>query len=450
MPAEGEVVGATCGLFVKLGEIGDGTRESPYGSIHKALMDLGSATRIYICGGDAFAGSLELDGKTSLIGGFDCADWRYSKLHPRPSIEGDADLPALSIQGTGTTHLVSIDVEAPAAVGAGASSIAMLVAGATVHGDEMDIFAGDGADGEDPPPQEVQAGAAGTGLDGADHGQTPSNAIGGLNMCQSGAVFLSGGSGGKGGNTTTGAGPTSGQPGDGGNGGAAGGAATTQIPLLPCSAGTQGSAGMHGAAGPGATASGQFSASGFVPAEGGPGMVGSNGRSGGGGGGARERLSEHGPGGGGGGAGGCYGNAGVGGKGGGSSIAVVALSAQVDFTDAVRLRVAAGGRGGDGEKGQAGQPGGSYGAGGAVSSGGSQLEAGCRGGAGGDGGAGGNGGGGRGGHAVTIVYMDQPVVGGQRDTTGASAGSGGLGGDNGLAEVGGNGEDGLAQEELAI
>jgi len=429
------LIGARCGVFVKAGANGDGSQANPFGSIVEAANALGEAAHIYVCGGDAFAGSVSMNGGVSVTGSIRCDDWRYSRDLPRPKIVGSADVPALTISGAGEGALVSIDVEAPAAMGPGASSIAMVVEGATVTGDLMNVVAGDGAPGAAPLDPPAALSPAASGANGADFGEPVSNAAGGSNSC--GTTMLVGGAGGKGGQS--GVAPTSGSAGDEGNGGAAG---AHQVGSTLCTEGGAGAPGHVGSPGAGATGFGVLSVTGFVPDDGGDGVIGSHGASGGGGGGAISTHQQEGPGGGGGGAGGCRGAVGAGGKGGGSSIALVALDATVTFDIGVRLSVGKGGAGGDGERGQVGQSGGAPGAGG------SGPPNACAGGHGGLGGHGGNGGGGRGGHSIAVVDFGGAVEGGERDISGGVAGSGGLGGDNMVAEPGGEGASGLLADTL--
>ena len=56
----------------------------------------------------------------------------------RPLLMGDPDVPALIIDGTGSSALLSLRIESPNAVTAGASSIALLVKDATVDLDQVD------------------------------------------------------------------------------------------------------------------------------------------------------------------------------------------------------------------------------------------------------------------------------------------------------------------------
>jgi len=439
-PSEGVAIPATCGVFVKSGASGDGSQASPFGSVVEASTNLGGAKAIYICGGDTFTGSVEVAGGVSIFGGLDCASWEYAKSAAHPKLVGDADVPALKISGAGSSALLSIAVESPSAVAAGASSIALLVSDATVDLDESDLKAADGANGAMPPAPLSQASAAQAGMMGANAGSTPANADAGDNTC--GATPLSGGLGGEGGDHTKAIKDGgNGAQGDAGAGGLPGtGEGATAWSCVPGQGlGVGGTNGMAGPIGAGAISLGSLTPDGFTPATGDPGQPGEHGTSGGGGGGSKATSTTHGAGGGGGGAGGCGGAGGVPGAGGGSSFALVSLSATVTMTSDVVLHVGAGGDGGQGGPGQFGQPGGAVGAGGTGA--GAVVDA-CSGGKGGAGGAGGNAGGGRGGHAIAIAYTGTAPTGGTPDLTAALAGAGGPGGDNTL-EPGGTGGVGV-------
>jgi hypothetical protein len=447
-PTEGVAVGASCGVFVQAGATGgDGSQASPYGSLVEALQNEPSAARVYVCGGDTFEGSVEVAGGTSLFGGFACESWTYSAGGARPLILGDADVPAMRITGAGSSRVMSLDLEAPSAEAAGASSLGLLISEATVELEAVAITAGDGAAGAAPPAQVEQLARAQGGMTGAVAGTVPVNAMGGANTC--GLVALSGGVGGAGGVMPNGSGGN-GNPGDAGDGAAAGIGQTGVS--LDCGVGpglgggATGSPGMPGNPGLGATTLGVAEADGFTAADGEPGEAGTYGHSGGGGGGSRASASSHGAGGGGGGAGGCGGEAGAAGRGGGSSLGIVSLNATLTLGDGVTVTVGSGGAGGAGGMGQLGQLGGFEGDGGAA--GGTVVDA-CDGGSGGAGGHGGNGGGGRGGHAVGIAYVGAEPAGGTVDVSGSSEGAGGPGGDNGL-EPGGAGDDGVVEERLEL
>jgi hypothetical protein len=439
-PTEGAAVGGSCGVFVQAGAAGgDGSQATPYGSLVEALQNEPSAARIYVCGGDTFEGSVEVAAGTSLFGGFACEGWTYSAGGARPLILGDADVPAMRITGAGSSRVMSLDLEAPSAEAAGASSLGLLVSEATVELEAVAITAGDGAAGAAPPAQVEQLARAQGGMTGAVAGTVPVNAMGGANTC--GLVALSGGVGGAGGLAASGNG-ADGNPGDGGMG-ASGGKGQD---ATDCASGFNGTSGEDGNPGLGATSLGVADADGFTAADGEPGEAGGYGHSGGGGGGSRASASSHGAGGGGGGAGGCGGEAGAAGRGGGSSLGIVSLNATLTLGDGVTVTVGSGGAGGAGGMGQFGQQGGLLGLGG--TGGGTVVDA-CAGGAGGAGGHGGNGGGGRGGHAVGIAYVGAEPAGGTVDVSGSSEGAGGPGGDNGL-EPGGAGADGVVEERLEL
>ncbi|MBK6514927.1 MAG: hypothetical protein IPG04_12575 [Polyangiaceae bacterium] len=439
-PTEGLAVGASCGVFVQAGATGgDGSQASPYGSLVEALQNEPSAARVYVCGGDTFEGSVEVSAGTSLFGGFACESWTYRRGGARPLILGDADVPAMRITGAGSSRVMSLDLEAPSAEAAGASSLGLWVSEATVELEAVGITAGDGAAGAAPPAQVEQLARAQGGMTGAVAGTVPVNAMGGANTC--GLVALSGGAGGAGGLMPNGNGGD-GNAGEGGDGGTLGDGQTGS----PCTDGGNGGLGSNGNPGLGATSLGFADADGFTAADGEPGEAGTYGHSGGGGGGSRASASSHGAGGGGGGAGGCGGEAGAAGRGGGSSLGIVSLNATLTLGDGVTVTVGSGGAGGAGGMGQFGQLGGPLGPGG---TGGGGISSACSGGAGGDGGAGGNGGGGRGGHAIGIAYVGAEPAGGTVDVSGSTEGVGGPGGDNGL-EPGGAGADGVVEERLEL
>ncbi|MBK8936898.1 MAG: hypothetical protein IPM79_04420 [Polyangiaceae bacterium] len=291
-PTEGVAVGASCGVFVQAGATGgDGSQASPYGSLVEALQNEPSAARVYVCGGDTFEGSVEVAGGTSLFGGFACEGWTYSAEGPRPLILGDADVPAMRITGTGSSRVMSLDLEAPSAEAAGASSLGLLVSEATVELEAVAITAGDGAAGAAPPAQVEQLARAQGGMTGAVAGTVPVNAMGGANTC--GLVALSGGFGGAGGPLPSGP-AGNGQagdfpdPGGGGLGGTGqGGGALSCAVGVGLGGGELGGSGVDGNPGAGATSLGFADADGFTAADGEPGEAGTYGHSGGGGGGSR-------------------------------------------------------------------------------------------------------------------------------------------------------------------
>jgi hypothetical protein len=197
-PTEGAAVGGSCGVFVQAGAAGgDGSQATPYGSLVEALQNEPSAARIYVCGGDTFEGSVEVAAGTSLFGGFACEGWTYSAGGARPLILGDADVPAMRITGAGSSRVMSLDLEAPSAEAAGASSLGLLVSEATVELEAVAITAGDGAAGAAPPAQVEQLARAQGGMTGAVAGTVPVNAMGGRQHLRPRGVV--GGSGRRGG-----------------------------------------------------------------------------------------------------------------------------------------------------------------------------------------------------------------------------------------------------------
>ncbi len=437
---EGEPIGAECGVFVKAESAGDGTQGSPYGTIQDAIDNIKTAKRIYVCGGDTFNGSIELPGGVSLYGGLDCADWTFAETNAQPTLEGDSDVPALSILESGGNTVDSIKVHGAPAVVPGGSSIGALVgANATAHFERCSLGADKGAAGAPGEPQTKAAtpaaangGPGGAGCIGAG------GTLGGMpgtQTCQSG---ISGGVGGQGIDDTDGGNGNPGHPAGPNN---TGGDGEKQTPLTLCENGGLGDPGQHGDPGAGALESdlGLLEGTSFTGAAGGNGLsAGAPGQGGGGGGGANA-CSGAGPGGGGGGAGGCGGLPGNGGGGGGGSFSLVSIQATVTLTD-VRLSADDGGIGGQGDAGQEGMDGGIEGQSG--SGGGA-----CAGGPGGKGGQGGAGGGGRGGPSVGIAYVgDAPTEEGtiMIDVAETPA-AGGPGGNGGPGNIGGVGATGIAQ-----
>jgi hypothetical protein len=192
-PTEGVAVGASCGVFVQAGATGgDGSQASPYGSLVEALQNEPSAARVYVCGGDTFEGSVEVSGRHVAVRRFCVRGLDVQRRGgARPLILGDADVPAMRITGTGSSRVMSLDLEAPSAEAAGASSLGLLVSEATVELEAVAITAGDGAAGAAPPAQVEQLARAQGGMTGAVAGTVPVNAMGGANTC--GLVALSGG-----------------------------------------------------------------------------------------------------------------------------------------------------------------------------------------------------------------------------------------------------------------
>ena len=437
--AEGEPIGPGCGVFVQAGEAGNGSQTSPYGSVTEAVANIGDASSIYICGGESFTGSIQLASNISVYGGLDCASWRFQVTNPRPEIVGDADVPAITISGSGSGELSHLRITAAPAVTPGASSIAVLSNASETAIADSELTAASVAAGEPGEPQTKAATPAEAdgkkGEIGCD-GTTMSNIGGdpGTNTC---GIGVDGGFGGNGTNSTTAGG--TGDPGQpaGGNGGAG---ETTSV----CGNGGQGANGAAGMAGAGAAPAdtGLLSGDGYVPPSAPSGQTAGGFGQGGGGGGGAKQCSGAGHGGGGGGAGGCGGNPGNGGRGGGGSFALVSIEAAITLVN-VKLVAGLGGSGGPGDAGQDGMDGGAPGDNGGTGA--------CLGGPGGDGGRGGAGGGGRGGPSVGIAYTgDAPTEMGTIDITIPSTPApGGAGGNGGAGNIGGTGADGILEERLS-
>ena len=274
-PSEGEPIGAACGVFVKAGGTGTGTQASPFGSVTQAVAELGNASRIYICGGESFSGSIAIDGDVSITGGLDCATWGYKDTNAKPEIEG-VDVPAVSITGAGSGMLLSLRITSPDAVAAGASSVAVWIETASTTVRSCELSAGKGAVGIAGAPQaKVATPATANGKSGelGCDGTTTTNLGGdpGDNMCL--LENVQGGLGGNGTNGTNGGGADDGVPlsasGQGGAGEIGGGSP------MACGNGGQGSQGAAGTPGPGALTSdiGSLSRGGFNGAAGGNGLT---------------------------------------------------------------------------------------------------------------------------------------------------------------------------------
>lgn len=462
-PADGPVA-EHCGVWVSstLGQdSGPGTQEAPVQTLAKAiaLAQAGSG-RIYACG-ETYAEPVSLPSGISLFGGFDCGhDWAYTGLSHRARIVPAPGFIALTfLEGDEPSMIGDIEARSADAVEPGASSIAVLILDQT-RGvlRRADIFAGNGADGQD-------------GADGDHNGFPAKEGVwgkGGADACTADA--------GMGGDFVAldcgdGSSSTGGAGGDGteqlaGNGAdglpvveqdeygyGAGGKGESAAPTC-----TGGQSGMQGASGEHGTPdanNGEITREGQVlGGDGGDGTAGLPGQGGGGGGASLGKAScgvgspTGGAGGGSGGSGGCGGRSGKGGQAGGSSIGIAARGSQVDVTD-VRIFPGNGGNGGKGGTLQAGGQGGLPGAGGQAFGDGGGVKSGCPGGAGGNGGNGGHGAGGRGGHSTAVALVGIPNL----TLDGASvpaAGNRGAGGEGGgpLAAVAG--KDGTAAPYLTF
>ncbi len=406
--ASGGAVADDCGIFVSssLGDdSGDGSQAKPFGTFKAAALEAEATGKpIYACA-ETFTDQVRGNGNLNFFGGLDCTkDWVWQSAE-KTRIEGEADAVVFSIDGAGTARVADVIVVAADAMAAGGSSIAMLVNEATASLERVELFAGNGAKGDDGA---AASGVAEKGTNGGDGNWVLNKTCGSANMmgylggsgatgasCASGGMSHGGGLGGTGTNASSGGPGALGDVKDMGGGDAG----TAQDSNSPCNSGGNGANGDTGADGDGATGQGTLTSDGYQGVVGVDGGVGTHGHGGGGGGGAKECLATSGragPSGGGGGSGGCGGVGGKGGGAGGSSIGLVSIDATLTF-DGLVVTTADGGAGGDGEGGQAG---GNGGLGGNV-----PITSACSGGGGGKGGLGGRGGGGLGGHSIGIAHV---------------------------------------------
>ncbi|WP_437623730.1 hypothetical protein [Sorangium sp. So ce1151] len=441
---------------------GDGTKAKPYASLGEAVANA-KGKRVLACASGPFAESVTIEAGLEVIGGFDCdADWTWGE-QARSTIEGSAGAVALTLTETASGAKVrSFAIRAANAkdasdeahaTEAGRSSIGVVVADIEAELVQVEVTAGDGADGADgeTPMEAPQAGAgAPTNVSNACtalvYGGDP-----GVTACEDGETR--GGVGGLGGITNTEGGNglkgADGAPLPEPNADASGLGGTGQTdPDGDCKPGAIGKSGTRGRAGVASTDT-TLTLAGIVGGDGENGTVGTRGQGGGGGGGAKAGLFCPGPSmstvegvgasGGGGGAGGCGGKGGGGGQAGGSSIGIVSLGTKLVLTE-VTVTVGKAGKGGDGVAGQNGANGGAGAAGGAASEKPPSIP-GCDGGKGGRGGAGGPGAGGRGGHAVGIAYAAPGAAVTLAKFMAGTAGEGG-----GMAPGGNAGEMGVSGE----
>jgi hypothetical protein len=446
------VLGDDCGVYVDpmAADGGNGTKAMPFNSLVTATAMLGDAKQINVCGEGDLPGSIELGSGVFLFGGFTCGStWTYADDNPVSTIVGDADVPALTLSGSGDRTIQSIKVRAPNAVALGASSIGVLADGAQATLRFVEITTGNGAPGVTVTSAAAEAKAM-NGVAGGDgcmmNMGTVGGGGGGQNMCQLGVNMVSreGGSGGQGTNAATNGG--NGENGEPQPQSAGGGLGGKRQDASSCDNGEEGEAGVAGTPGQGGQAGdqGSLSSTGYVGASGSPGEgPGLPGGGGGGGGGANQcGAMGAGPSGGGGGAGGCGGAPGDGGGPGGASIGIVSIDSDITLETNVSVFVGNGGTGGGGAPGQEGQEGGSG------ANAGDPVDA-CNGAKGGNGGQGGAGGGGRGGPSIGIAFTgntpQEPVS--ALIMLGTPGGQG-PGGNGGPGNVGGNGAAGYtAQRE---
>ncbi len=447
-------VADSCGIFVSssLGidsSQGKGTKSRPYASIAKALIALSSVggDTLYLCG-ETFTGAITLPSGVNIYGALACAeDWKL-KGDTKSTIAAEANVVPLRIAGAESSKLRYLKVSAANATSASGNSIAMLVEGATVELDWVELIAGVAGTGqagssvENAAPDgkfgvDAQAGctsiatvpAATAAFLDCGNDQSTEAGTGGFGAVNSAGVGNSGES------TPAVANP------NGGSG---------QSTNAACTNGKVGFVGAFGIPGDGATGLGALdSQHGFVGVAGGDGKTkGLPGQGGGGGGGASGKLTCQnttyaGPAGASGGTGGCGGAVGNGGLAGGSSMALVSLGANITLKH-VALTAKQGGSGGKGGDGQLGGQGRMGGFGKIIFNGYA-----CAGGAGGNGGRGGAGGGGIGGHSIGVAYTGSApmVIEASVTTTLGAPGFGGVGGfGEGMATMGGQGAVGIAAE----
>jgi hypothetical protein len=467
-----------CGVFVSASATadGNGTRARPFRSFAEAAEKKPLGKRVYACAEEYAEGSgVSFDGGVQIFAGFTECDgaWRWS-AEKRATLKGPADAIALAVHGgeEGESLIANLDVLAADAVAEGGSSIAVLVEGGIVAIVNSDMTAGAARDG-----------VAMNQTDDVPVGE--SDRSDGVGVCESGALNKgpvdlardcpdgtrsTGGQGGDGGIVTFSPDEVH-AAGNGANGTRTDATGRTMDEATPagqpppgrggegeeehrCTNGEDGANGGSGMAGDGASGPGQITPNGYLGSKGADGARGAPGQGGGGGGGAKGGLNVScgktasprvGASGGAGGSGGCGGLGGAGGQAGGSSIALIALDAEL-YLDRVLLSAGEaghGGQGGTGVQGGMGGPGGLSGPGAPGANGG------CIGGQGGQGGQGGPGGGGQGGHSLGIAlqrsrfHADGPSVGDAPVIDPQNRGLGGPGG--GAAPIlGGPGADGEA------
>ncbi len=376
-PADTSELTDALGVFVSPnGEAtATGTHDHPLASI-QAGIDLakGRGKRVYVCTG-SFHEALTVADSISIIGGLDCTDneWRVGAAHTRIDAPSSPAIRAAAI--TSATRIEGLDVFAPKATVASASSIALLAdhASALVVASTKLVAAsaGAGADGTEGiqlVSGPFNSGPATTAAACAPNTTCPYLAA---NLLYTKPLGAHGGT-----NACTGApGHAAESGGDGGSGGVwqaandvvgwrfdpyRGASANAADPGVLRSS----SNGADGTMGTNAAPFGTLSADGYVPANGAPGADGAPG-SGGAGGSGRIPTPDYDPntsgsvrgvwrgfGGAGGGPGGCPGLAGTPGKGGGASIAALLVESAVTF-DGAQLQSSDGGSGGRGSFGSA-------------------------------------------------------------------------------------------------
>jgi hypothetical protein len=447
---------------------GTGSRQSPLKTIAAAIQKAQDNAVPSVClSGEVYDEAVTMVSGISVYGGFDQNDAglkfrRSSNVTTTVNAPGVAfDAPQIDQE----THIEGITINATAVAVPGAS-----VYGVRLGGGTGQLFVRDNI---------IQAAAGSDGHAGSDglangNAQAPAGNNGqmGCTSCSSngagGPQPMCTEFGGKGG--TGGYDSGNGQAGSAGSGGALGGnpGVSSQMCSVfgapksgPGGPGNTGSDGSQGTPGSGGAALGTVASSDYVPADGGSGLGGTNGKGGGGGGGggggaalacqfnicANQCNADRGGGGGSGGCGGLGGDDGLAGGGGGASFGVFALAGAV-IVASNDITTHDGGKGGKGGDGAAGQSGGSGGTGGIAAD---DAGAGGNGKPGGSGGAGGPGGGGGGGPSACLGRAASVVF--TFDTNTCTTGIPGFGGSGGTNPMGGfasDGQTGTASPNLQI
>lgn len=462
-PTESTFVSEMCGVFVAAsGKTGaTGTRTDPYPTLTEGIAEAVKTNKYVFACADTFNEQVTIKTGLALYGGReDCMKGWALKAGGATTISGPVDKIALTIDTPGSVTIENVDVVAPNAVAASASSIAVLVTNSAVaeftncNFTSHDAMKGDnGAPIAADPALDGTAGSIGKTVcsGGATHPGAPAS----VKTCGGDTS-----TGGKGGDGTAPAAMSGGNGTDGTVSDAAGtGTHGNGQTVAACTSGGQGGDGASGTDGLGASGLGVISASGYVGVSGGTGGTGTPGVGGGGGGGSKGTtvpianacgnagLTDYfGASGGSGGSGGCGGKAGNAGAAGGSSIALLMVDAAKVTLTGVTLTPGKGGPGGVGGQGQLGGAQGGIGLGGDANNGGG-LKAGCAGGLGGSGGIGGPGGGGQGGHSLGLAYKGPAPTGMPTyPKIPPQAGAGGLAGPGAKNPAAGKGVDGNSMD----
>jgi hypothetical protein len=415
-----------------------GTQAAPMKTIPAAITKAAMANppqAVFVRAG-TYTAQVAMKPGVSLFGGFD-ETWK-----PNPAVVTEIDAPSPAVvfdQIMTGTSISNFTIKSDDAVGAGASSYAVVVTGSTgIELRDVTVTPGIGAAGVDGT--DGTAGASGgngsTGQPGCENSSflcdscsIPVGGAGGSSAC--GRTGGRGGAPGHENGTGAVGGDGVGYPGSGGAGGPAGAGQNG----TPGAVGKDGLAGTAGTSGSGGAEVGTFNGPLYLPSGGSNGTAGgpgTGGGGGGGGGGGSVDCDSYGSSGGGGGGGGCGGGLGTAGTGGGGSFGVVAVDSQVTIRSSMVV-ASHGGPGGRGGRGGTGGARGAPGSGGPYGGGGEQDDGGMggRGGFGGLGGAGGHGGGGGGGPSAAVVCVgsstitipQSTLVGGTGGTAGPSPGN---------------------------